>query len=178
MSIVEPRRTAALSAAAVLLCVLLLGLPYAAATGATRPDKKQTIVRVAHGPVTLPLVDTPPAGPSVGDLRTVWAPLTRPRSRAAIGYLSGSLLTVAVDRPGPGQELRTSILCSSSASMQARSWLAGSPPTTATAPTVAVRSVTVRPVIGGSGTAAGATGWCRTIHHPNGTWTHVFTLTP
>jgi hypothetical protein len=31
-----------------------------------------------------------------------------------------------------------------------------------------------RPVIGGSGAYAGATGWCDSTHNADGTWTHVF----
>ncbi|MSO95387.1 MAG: hypothetical protein EXQ81_06285 [Thermoleophilia bacterium] len=168
----KPRNTAILSAfAAVLVFVLLAALPAAAAPG----PRKKTLT-VAHGPVILPYIDAAPAGPSVGDLRTVWTALTRPGKTEEIGYLSGSLLTVAEEKPGPDQELRTSNLVFVVGSPVNQIVVGGIVAYNRTAPTVATKSLTVRPIVGGSGAFDGARGSCRTIFYPNGTWTHTFTL--
>ena len=46
--------------------------------------------------------------------------------------------------------------------------------TAATRPT---QSVTVRPIVGGSGKYVGAGGWCTTVHYANGNRAHTFHLT-
>ncbi len=157
---------------ATVVALALIGLT----TAATAPAATK-VVKVAHGPVTLPLVDAAPAGPSVGDLRTVWTPLTRPGRKRVVGYLTGSLLTVAVDRPTDGRELRTSNLVFVVGMAADQIVVGGVASYPSSAPTVGRRTVTVRPVIGGSGAYAGARGWCRTVHHANGRWTHTFVIT-
>jgi hypothetical protein len=157
---------------AIVVAFVLLGLTTAtAASAATR------VVKVAHGPVTLPLVDAAPAGPSVGDLRTVWTPLTRPGRTRGVGYLAGSLLTVAVDRPTGGRELRTSNLVFVVGRPADQIVVGGVASYPSAAPTVVRRTLTVRPVMGGSGAFAGARGSCRTVHLANGRWTHTFVIT-
>ncbi len=154
------------------VALTLIGLTTATAAGAATK-----VVRVAHGPVSLPFVDTAPAGPSVGDLRTVWTPLTRPGRKRVVGYLTGSLLTVAVDRPTDGRELRTSNLVFVIGRPSDQIVVGGVASYPSSAPTVVRRTVTVRPVIGGSGAFAGARGSCRTVHHASGRWTHTFVMT-
>ncbi len=70
------------------------------------PRTSKRVITIAHAAVTMQLVDTEPAGPSIGDLRTLWVALTAPGKTAEIG----SLLSVAMDKPAVGQEIRTSNL--------------------------------------------------------------------
>jgi hypothetical protein len=44
--------------------------------------------------------------------------------------------------------------------------------------TIRVSDTVVRPVVGGSGAYAGARGSAETTHLPDGSWKHVFRLTP
>jgi hypothetical protein len=137
------------------------------------------VVRVAHGPVTTSnsqYIDTVPSGPSVGDLRTYYLPLTRPGSSRRIGYLTGTLTTTAMDKPAAGMELRTANLVFVVGRVANQIVVGGVSAYAQSAPTVARRSVVTRPVLGGSGKYAAARGWCVTTHHENDTWTHVFHL--
>jgi hypothetical protein len=43
--------------------------------------------------------------------------------------------------------------------------------------TIKVASSVVRPILGGSGKYAGASGWCETEHLADGSWRHTFHLT-
>ena len=161
----------------VRLVATVVALALVSLATATAARAATKVVKVAHGPVTLPLVDAAPAGPSVGDLRTVWTPLTRPGRTRVVGFLSGSLLTVAVDRPTRGRELRTSNLVFVVGMPADQIVVGGVASYTSSAPTVVRRTVTVRPVIGGSGAFEGARGSCRTVHLASGRWTHTFTIT-
>ncbi len=141
---------------------------------------KSLVVRVAHGPVTTAnsqYIDAAPAGPSVGDLRTYYLPLTRPGSSRRIGYLTGTLLTTATARPRPGMELRTANLVFVVGGPADQIVVGGVSGYAQSASTLSKKSVVIRPVIGGSGKYAGARGWCVTTHFLNDTWTHVFHLT-
>jgi hypothetical protein len=179
------------------LCVALLlagGAAYASGTGhARRPaDGKagavatavrtraiRTVIRVAHGPVTprdSQYIDAPPAGPSVGDVRTYYLPLTRPGGSRRIGYLTGTLTTTATGRPKPGMELRTANLVFVLGRSANQLVVGGVAAYAQSAPVLAKKSVVTRPVVGGSGRYAGARGWCVSTHLANNAWTHVFHL--
>jgi hypothetical protein len=186
-------RAAALAAIALLLAAA--GGAYAAGAGrdaaptrrtaavaadASGAKPKRLVLRVAHGPVTAGNVqysDTPPAGPSAGDVRTYYLPLTRPASSRRIGYLTGALTTTAIDKPATGMELRTADLVFVVGGAADQIVVGGVSAYAQSAPTVATSSVVTRPVTGGSGRYAGARGWCVTTHHANDTWTHVFHIT-
>jgi hypothetical protein len=138
------------------------------------------VIRVAHGPVTAgnsQYIDAPPAGPSVGDVRTYYLPLTRPGSSREIGYLTGTLTTTATGRPKPGMELRTANLVFVLGRPANQLVVGGVAAYAQTASALAKKSVVTRPVIGGSGKYAGARGWCVSTHLANNTWTHVFHVT-
>ena len=141
---------------------------------------ERLVVRVAHGPVTTAnaqYIDAAPAGPSVGDLRTYYLPLTRPGRTGRIGYLTGTLLTTATARPRAGMELRAADLVFVVGGPADQIVVGGVSAYPQSAPALTEKSVVTRPVIGGSGKYAGARGWCVTTHFPNDTWTHVFHLT-
>jgi hypothetical protein len=164
------------------------GLAYASGTGqgsgvAARSavaSVRRVVVRVAHGPVTIhnsQYVDAPPAGPSVGDVRTYYLRLTRPGSSRKIGYLTGTLTTTATARPRPGMELRTANLVFVLGHPANQLVVGGVAAYAQSAPVLSKKSVVTRPVIGGSGRYAGARGWCVSTHLANNSWTHVFHLT-
>ncbi|MGN6166998.1 MAG: hypothetical protein ACTHQQ_02340 [Solirubrobacteraceae bacterium] len=151
-----------------------------AATNAGHTRARRVVVRVAHGPVTArnsQYIDAPPAGPSVGDVRTYYLPLTRSGSSRKIGYLTGTLTTTATGRPKPGMELRTANLVFVLGRVKNQLVVGGVAAYAQSAPVLAKRSVVTRPVVGGSGRYAGARGWCVSTHLANNTWTHVFHLT-
>lgn len=194
----SPIAAMARSCAAALGVALLLaggGLAYAGGTGrdsqrahhsaaatanAGRTQATRVVVHVAHGPVTAgnsQYIDAAPAGPSVGDVRTYYLPLTRPGSSRNIGYLTGTLTTTATGRPKTGMELRTANLVFVFGRAANQLVLGGVAAYAQSAPVLAKRSVVTRPVIGGSGRYAGARGSCVTTHLANDTWTHVFRLT-
>ena len=161
----------------VRVVATVVALALIGPTTATAAPAATRVVEVAHGPVTLPLVDAAPAGPSVGDLRTVWTPLTRPGRNRVVGSLTGSLLTVAVDRPTVGRELRTANLVFVIGRPADQIVVGGVASYPSSAPTFGRRTATVRPVIGGSGAFAGARGSATTVHLANGRWTHTFVIT-
>lgn len=194
----SPIAAMARSRAAALGVALLLaggGVAYASGTGrdsrrahqsaaaaatAGRTQATGVVIRVAHGPVTArnsQYIDAPPAGPSVGDVRTYYLPLTRPGSSRKIGYLTGTLTTTATGRPRLGMELRTANLVFVLGRAANQLVVGGVAAYAQSAPVLAKKSVVTRPVIGGSGKYAGARGWCVTTHLANNTWTHVFHLT-
>ena len=155
---------------------------HSAAVGATAGRTKPTrvVVRVAHGPVTASnsqYIDAAPAGPSVGDVRTYYLPLTRPGTSRKIGYLTGTLTTTATGRPRLGMELRTANLVFVLGRAANQLVVGGVAAYAQSAPVLAKKSVVTRPVIGGSGKYAGARGFCVTTHLANNTWTHVFHVT-
>lgn len=151
-----------------------------AATAASPAMATRVVIRVAHGPVTVrnsQYIDAPPAGPSVGDVRTYYLQLTRPGSSRGIGYLTGTLTTTATGRPRPGMELRTANLVFVLGRPANQLVVGGVAAYAQAASVLAKKSVVTRPVIGGSGKYAGARGWCVSTHLANNTWTHVFHLT-
>lgn len=157
---------------------LVLGLVavgfFAPAAARTAPSQ---VIAVAHGVVTAQnseYIDLGAAGPSVGDLRTYYLPLTMPKSTKTIGYLTGTLTTVAVDRPSPGMELRTSDLVFVIGGPSNQLVVGGVAAYAQAASTVSTLSVVTRPIVGGSGRYAGARGWCVSTHFADNTWTHVF----
>ena len=154
--------------------------PALANGAAARTTPRALVLRVAHGPVTpsdVQYIDASPAGPSAGDVRTYYLPLTRRGSDRRIGYLTGALTTVAIDRPTVDMELRTANLVFVVRRAADQIVVGGVSAYAQTTPTISKRSVVTRPIIGGSGKYAGARGWCVTTHRSNGTWTHVFHVT-
>jgi hypothetical protein len=149
------------------------------AGGATAAPAHPKLLGIAHGAITAAnsqYIDAAPAGPSVGDLRTYYFPITD-LSGKAVGYATGTLTTVAVGRPSAGMELRAANLIFVIGRASDQLIVGGVAAYPEAAPTVAVKSSVTRPVIGGSGRFAGAHGWCVSTHLSDNTWTHVFHLT-
>ena len=149
---------------------LLTVAPLAPAAAAERP----VTVRVAHGAISATVDPVTPGAASPGDLRLYYTPLTRPGRTKQIGFMTGSLLTTAVDRPAAGKEYRAADLVFRVGTSQLV--VGGVAEYDQQAPTVAERTSVVRPVLGGTGRYAGARGWCRSVHLKDNTWRHVFMI--
>ena len=144
-----------------------IAVPVAlAATGGS----KARVVSVSHGPVKLVYVDLGATGPSVGDSYSANVPAKGPGGKPA--RVVGTLTTVAENTPAHGKEIRTTKLVFVFANPNDQIEIGGASVYSANAPTRPKKSVTIRPVVGGSGVYAGAGGWAESIHYANGDWTH------
>ena len=160
----------------LLLAGALAGSPAAGA--ADRSERERIVVRVAHGPIQpIGTVDAPPTGPSVGDFSAFYSPITRPGKKSTIGWWSGSLTTVAVGQPAADSQLRTTNFVFTIGRIENQIEVGGIASYPLTSPTLAKGTVTIRPVIGGSGRYDGARGYARTVHTVRDTWTHTFYVT-
>lgn len=135
---------------------------------------KDEVVKIAHPAVSATLVPVAAGKASPGDVRTYWTPLTKPGKTKTIGFMTGTLLTTAVDKPQVGQELRTADLVFTVGKSQSQLIIGGVAQYQTQAPTVATKSSVIRPVTGGSGIYDGARGWAKSVHLKDGTWRHIF----
>lgn len=158
---------ATLTTAAVAATALTLASPAAA-------EQKRT-VEVAHGPVSANGVVPVEAGKaSPGDLRTYYTPLTTPGGKKRIGFMTGSLVTTAVNLPEAGKEYRESNLVFTVRGSQLV--IGGVAAYDQQAAVLPKKSSVVRPVIGGTGRYAGAHGWARSTRFADNTWRHTFRI--
>ncbi len=153
------------------IAVLLFGSLLLLGVCGPAPASPLQVVKVAHGPVTAQVDPVTPGTATPGDLRTFYTSLTKPDKKKAIGFMTGSLLTTAVE---DGKELRTADLVFSIDKPENQLIVGGVAVYEQQAPTVAQRTTVIRPVVGGSGRYAGARGWCRSVHKKDGTWRHTF----
>jgi hypothetical protein len=105
-------------------------------------------------------------------VRLYYIDLTKPGKKKVIGFMTGSLVTTAVDRPTSGKEYRSADLIFTVGKSQLV--LGGVAVYDQTAATVAKRSSVVRPVLGGTGKYAGARGWAKSTRFKDNTWKHTF----
>ncbi len=158
------------------LLALVTALALAAAPAALAA--KTTVVRVAHGPITLTYLDLGAPGPSVGDQRVGGIGLTRPGTTTRIGSVQAQLLTTQENRPARGKELRIGTLIFTIGNLDSQIDVQGVAVYALSAPTIAVTTSTIRPITGGTGRYAGASGWCVSTHLKDGSWLHEFHLLP
>lgn len=169
-------RRARLSLALLVVLAIVLTLPGAVlAQGRARADRVVTWT-VTHGPITATLVPADSDGHQVGDLRAFSFPVDVEGRRVA-GWLDATLTTTAVDVPATGDEIRLSLLVFSFGEDRASQVVVeGSSVYPAAGATLGTGTSTVRPVTGGSGRFAGATGWAQSSHLSDGTWRHALHL--
>jgi hypothetical protein len=160
------RLTAAAAAAAAV------AVPVALASSGGANDRTVT---VTHGPVKLVYTDLGPKGPSVGDMYSANVLATGPGP--SLARVVGTLTTVAEDTPVKGKEIRTTKLVFVFADPNDQIEIGGASTYSKTAPTRPKASTTIRPIVGGSGKYAGASGWAVSVHYKNGNWSHTFHLT-
>ena len=155
---------------AVVILALLIGpLAPIAAKG---PDKAS--FAVYHGPVEISLASIESDGHQLGDLRVTSADTTT-ADGDPLGRLDATLTTTGIDIPTPGDEIRISTLVFSFDD-EAGSQLvvSGSAEYPIDGPTIATGGTTVRPIVGGSGSFAGASGSAISTHLEDGDWVHEF----
>ena len=129
---------------------------------------------VHHGPVVVSLATPESDGHQLGDLRVTSVPTTN-ADGDALGRLDATLTTTAVDVPGAGDEIRISSLVFSFDEEGSSQLVVGG---TAVYPgqgsTIATGDTTIRPIVGGSGRFAGASGSAVTEHLDDDSWVHRF----
>jgi hypothetical protein len=159
--------------------VLTLGLVAPAIAADVDPDPERASERdfsVYHGPVAITLANPDSDGHQVGDLRVTSTEISD-EDGAALGRLEASLITTAIDTPAAGDEIRIGTLVFTFGDVEIGQIVVdGSAHYPADGPTIAVGDTTVRPVVGGSGRFAGASGEAITAHLEDGTWVHEFDL--
>jgi quercetin dioxygenase-like cupin family protein len=169
-------RRARLPLALLSVLLIVLTLPGAVlAQGRARTDRIVTWT-VTHGPISATLVTPGSDGHQVGDVRAFSFPVEVDR-RLATGWLDATLTTTAIDVPAAGDEIRLSLLVFSFGEDRASQVVVeGSSVYPAAGATIGAGTSTVRPVTGGSGRFAGATGWAQSSHLDDGTWRHELHL--
>jgi quercetin dioxygenase-like cupin family protein len=137
---------------------------------------RERALRVHHGPVEVVLGDSSSDGHQVGDVR-VTSVATTNADGGELGRLDATLTTTGIDAPAIGDESRIGVLVFSfgdSGSDQIT--VEGSAHYPAQGATIATGESAVRPILGGSGRLAGATGSAVTEHLDDGSWVHTLTL--
>lgn len=191
-----PTRLATISRCLVTLAGATLLAFTLAATGASADTPPQgqgpgsvapyeRSFTVTHGPAVTQMVTAGSTGHRLGDLRVLPAMPIANATGAIVGRLDAQLVTTSVDYPTFGDEVRMSVLNfvfgegtthfgGSADQLQ----VSGSGYYPSTLSTIPVGTALVRPITGGSGVYAGASGWARTEHLADDTWRHTFYLLP
>jgi len=146
------------------LCVLVI-----AAVAFIANQRPLTTVTVTHAVVT----PTSTIGAGVGTVRTFFIPINVDGVDAVDQYLSGTLTTLS-DSVNGDEELRSANLVfvfGDEANQLVVGGISLYPPAGST---IAVGAETVRPVVGGSGIYAGATGEAISTNLGDEGWSHVF----
>ncbi|MFO1539578.1 MAG: hypothetical protein ACKOTZ_03890 [Chloroflexota bacterium] len=157
-------------------------MPAAGTSGAPAiPAGVRLLVKpVFHVAVKTQLVSPGSDGHRLGDLRVLPATELYDADGLTIGHLNALLVTTSVDYPAVGDEVRMSRLdfvlerdAESPAGGGDQVIVSGSGYYPGDQSTIAVGAVLVRPIIGGSGAYAGATGWAESDHLDDGSWRHT-----
>jgi len=150
-------------------------LSFTTVASADGRDERERIVSVFHGPVVSVLANPDSDGHQLGDLRVVSLP-TENRRGKTVGRLDATLITVSVDIPALNDETRISNLVFVFGPGTNQIVVNGTGFYPGAGGTIDLNSTLIRPVTGGSGRFAGATGWAETRHFPDDTWQHTFHL--
>lgn len=174
----EVRTPTTLLIGATALIALVMASPGSAGTGP--PSGAATscparVFAVTHFELEGGYGDVAPSGPSVGDTHSYTGPVYQPGSRTkVVGRMTGTGTTAAVNVPVPGQELRTVNLAFALPNLANQIAVGGVASYPTTSATLALATVTIRPITGGTGRFAGARGWLRTTHFGIGHWRQEF----
>lgn len=172
---------------AILLFALVAAPPGIAGTAKGAGDPRaERVFTVTHAAVATLLVTSGSDGHQLGDLRVLTATPIVNTKGTIVGRLDAQLVTTTIDFPGPGDQVRMSTLNfvfgrttnAQLAGAADQIIVSGSGFYPADQSTIATGSMLVRPITGGSGSFAGASGWARSEHLTDGTWRHTFHLLP
>lgn len=133
-------------------------------------------VTFTHAEMTPDQISLVSAGPdenNLGDTLYYVVPATSPEG----GIFTGTLTVMALDTPAAGQQIRKSNLVFQFGSIEDQMVVQGVATYDAASPALKPGDVVVRPIVGGTGRFAGATGWVETTHNADGSWDHVFRYT-
>ncbi len=155
--------------------VALAALAVCAALTLAGFSVKGRTVTVTHAAISATYTDLGAPGASVGDLRLFEIP-TSIRGGKGTGRMDASMTTTGVNVPEQGSEIRITQLVFTFAREQDQIVVTGTGVYPAAGAVLAEDTTTVRPIVGGSGAYAGASGWCESTHLADGTWRHVFHL--
>ena len=132
---------------------------------------------VYHGPVEVPLVTAGSDGHQLGDLRVTSVELTDVDG-APLGRLDATLTTTSIDAPAMGNETRLGVLVFAFGDLgEHQVTVHGSAHYQAQGPTIETGATTARPIVGGTGKFAGATGEALTTHLEDDSWVHELRFT-
>jgi hypothetical protein len=161
----------ALAAVTAALAMLISAAPAHAAADAAQTATGITRVSVYHQAVT----PTNVSGSGIGTVRTFLVPIAVNGKAANGQYMTGTLTTLATGLPG-NQEIRSANLTFVFGDDANQIVLGGTSLYPAAGATIAVGTKTIRPILGGSGTYAGARGEVVSTNLGADGWMHVFLL--
>lgn len=155
---------------AVVISVVALSLSVSASSSSLKQAQEVTFTHNEIEPSMVTTVEASSSDAPIGVQRYFQIPATEPEN----GMISGSLTVLAEDYPEVGQELRGSNLIFQFGSLADQLVVGGVAAYEIAEPALGLDVVTTRPIVGGTGTFAGAVGEVDTTHNSDGTWTHVF----
>lgn len=166
----------ALSLSAIVIAVIALAFAIVGVSVASQSQPSLQEVTFTHAEMTPDQITLVSAGPdenNLGDTRYYVVPATSPEG----GTFTGTLTVMALDTPEAGQQIRESNLVFQFGSIEDQMVVQGVATYDAASPALKPGDVVVRPIVGGTGRFAGATGWVETTHNADGSWDHVFRYT-
>lgn len=159
-----------LLAATVVATLVLVGSAGAAQARHHGSQHTKKVV-ITHAAVTPTLV----TGSGLGTVRTFSAPILVNGKAVAGSYFAGTLTTVMLETV-TNQDVRSSNLTFVVGKSANQLVVGGVAVYPADGSTLAVGSTATRPIVGGSGKYAGATGWVETTNLGTDGWRHVFSV--
>jgi hypothetical protein len=160
---------------AFFFSILILMMTMASVLAGDKSNPAQQNFAVTHGPITMTLADHNSNGHQLADLRAGSLPTFDIHGQET-GRLDAMLVTTGIDIPNPNDETRISTLIFSFGDGVDQIVINGSGFYPAAGGTIDLDSTVIRPITGGSGVYAGASGWAETEHFEDDTWRHSFHL--
>jgi hypothetical protein len=155
----------------LVAALALVAMPTAAHAHESGHKDGNRIVRIWHAATT----PTSVLGTGLGTVRTWFTPIAVDGTSAPGQYMTGTLTTVAIDA-ARSTEWRTANLVFVIGAEANQLVIGGVSTYPSTSATIAVGTTTTRPIIGGSGTYAGAHGYVVTTNLGASGWLHTFHL--
>ncbi len=153
------------------------------APAAPQTPTAERVFSVTHASIQTLLTTAGSNGHQLGDLRVLPATPIQNAAGDTVGRLDAQLLTTSVDFPVEGDEVRMTslnfIFGQGAANLHGTAdqlIVSGSGFYPSTQSALAVGTTLVRPITGGSGAYAGASGWAESEHLLDGSWRHTFYL--